>query len=151
MNTLTILAGVLLFFSTSLVGLWVKRRFIRKASFYESYYRYLQYARDKISYERMPIGEINTSYCKGKKDEFCDYLQGKTVALPLSEGEIDEVRRYLSAIGTSDADTELATLGGKCSEMKRFTEENCVKYRKDGTLYFKLAVLLGVVAFIIIV
>ena len=78
-------------------------------------------------------------------------MQGKTVALPLSEGEIDEVSRYLSAIGTSDADTELATLGGKCSEMKRFTEENCVKYRKDGTLYFKLAVLLGVVAFIIIV
>ena len=151
MNMITVFAGVLLFFSAALIGLWVKRRFIRKAAFYESYYRFLQYAWDKISYERMPIGEIKSSYCHGKSDEFCEYLQGESAAPPLSEGEMASIAKYLSSIGTSDADTEIALLSGKCSELKRFTEENCAKLRKDGTLYFKLAVLLGVVAFIIIV
>ena len=61
------------------------------------------------------------------------------------------VKKYLSEIGTTDADTQVASLRGKCAELKRFSEQECAKFRKDGALYFKLCVLLGVVAFILIV
>ncbi len=151
MNSLSILSGVLLFFACSFVGLWLKKRFNRKASFYEEYYRYILYALDKISYERMPINEIKDSFCVGKVTEFTSYLLGDPSTSPLSEAEMENVGKYLSEIGTTDADTQIASLGGKCAEMKRFCENDVVKYRKDGTLYFKLSVLLGIVAFIIIV
>ena len=150
MSGLSIFTGVLLFFSASLIGLWLRKRLSGKANFYECYYRYLLFVMEKISYERMPLKEINASFLKKEKGEFCDFLTGKTSA-SLSDNEFEEVRTYIGAIGTTDADTQIASLGGKCAELKRFTEDRCVKYRKDGILYFKLGVLIGIVAFIIVV
>ena len=71
--------------------------------------------------------------------------------MPLGEGESSEIRDYLSGIGTTDAETQIASLKGKCAELKRFTENDCAKYRKDGSLYFKLSALLGLVIFILLV
>ena len=151
MNSLSVFAGVLLFFACSFVGLWLKRRFNRKASFYEEYYRYLLYVLDKISYERTPFSEMNQGFCANQNSEFFDYLLGEASTPPISDAEIANVGKYLSEIGTTDADTQIASLGGKCAEMKRFSENEVVKYRKDGTVYFKLSVLFGIVVFIIIV
>lgn len=151
MSVISIFAGVCVFFSCALVGLWIKRRYLRKAAFYEEYYRYLVFASEKISYERMPIAEIKASFSKREETEFFRLLQGEEVDPPVTETELTEVKKYLSAIGTTDADTQVASLKGKCAELKRFSEENCVKFRKDGALYFKLCVLLGIVAFILIV
>ncbi|MBO4478911.1 MAG: stage III sporulation protein AB [Clostridia bacterium] len=151
MNTASIFAGVCAFFSAALVGLWLKRRLLRKAAFYEEYYRYLVYASEKISYERMPVAEIMASFSKGEDSEFYRFLKGENVTVPLSEKELAEIGKYLSEIGTTDADTQIASLGAKCAELKRFSEGQCAKFKKDGALYFKLCVLLGVVAFILIV
>ena len=151
MSGLSVFAGVCIFFSSALVGLWVKKRLVSKAVFYEEYYKYLLFASEKISYERMPINEIKRSFPNEGKGDFYAFLMQENASPPLSEGEIGEVKKYLDEIGTTDAETQIASLNGKCAQMKRFSEEQCAKYRKDGTLYFKLSVLLGIVAFIIIV
>ncbi len=151
MNALSVFAGVCLFFASALVGLWIKKRFVRKAAFYEEYYRYLVFACEKISYERMPIAEIKAAFFKGEQTDFIRFLQGQAASAPLSDKELVEIGDYLSKIGTTDADTQVASLKGKCAELKRFSEEQCLKYKKDGALYFKLCVLFGVVAFILIV
>ncbi len=78
-------------------------------------------------------------------------MLGEDAAPPISDAELADVKKYLSEIGTTDADTQVASLRGKCAELKRFSEQECAKFRKDGALYFKLCVLLGVVAFILIV
>ena len=151
MNGISVFAGVCLFFSATFVGLWIRKRYKGKADFYEEYYRYLLYVSERISYEKMPIGEIIATFPKGEKTDFYDFLTGKEVKPPISEGELTEIGKYLSEIGTTDADTQIASLNVKCAELKRYTEVQCVKYRKDGALYFKLSVLIGIVAFIIIV
>ena len=151
MSVVTIFAGLCAFLSASTVGLWIKKRCNRKANFYDGYYEYLQYCTDKISYERMPIGELNSSYFKKNKGEFVLFLDNKQENLPLSEETLSEIREYLSGIGTTDAETQVASLRSKCAEMKRFTETECVKFRKDGALYFKLSALIGAVLFIILV
>ena len=151
MSLLSVLAGAFAFFAAATVGLWIKKKAIRKAVFYEEYYEYLQYVSEKISYERMPIGELNANYFKKKNGLFAAYLRGEMSACPLREEEINEVKAYLDTIGTTDADTQIASLGAKCAELKRFTETSCVKYRKDGALQFKLAVLVGIALFILLV
>ena len=151
MNALSLFAGVCGFFAAACVGLWIKRKLIRKAAFYEGYYDYLVYAYEKISYERMPIGELNGNYLKGKTDEFSVYLKGYITLGVLTDRQLAEVKTYLDGIGTTDADTQIASLASKCSELKRFTETECVKYRKDGALYFKLAVLVGIAILILLV
>ena len=151
MNSLSIFAGVCAFFSAATIGLWIKKRMIRKASFYEGFYDYLCFVTDKIAYERMPIGELNANYFCTKNGEFVAYLKGESKLLPIGEGEISEVRRYLDGIGTTDAETQIASLRGKCAELKRFTETQCSKYRRDGSMYFKLSALLGIAVFILLV
>ena len=151
MNALSIFAGVCAFFSAATVGLWIKKRMIGKAAFYEQYYDYLLFVSEKIAYERMPLGELNANYFKRKNGEFAAFLRGETLVSALKTEEINEVRGFLDSIGKTDADTQISSLSAKCAELKRFTETECVKYRKDGALYFKLAALLGVAAFILLV
>ncbi|MBQ7713210.1 MAG: hypothetical protein IJT69_05270 [Clostridia bacterium] len=150
MIALSVFAAACGFFAAASVGLWLKRKLIRKASFYEGYYDYLLFAYEKISYERMPIGELNAQYLLRKNGEFSSYLKGETTKGFLSDGQLAEVKEYLDGIGTTDADTQIASLASKCSELKRFTETECTKYRKDGALYFKLSVLVGVAILILL-
>lgn len=150
MNALSVFSGVCAFFAAAVFGLWIKKRFVRRAAFYEDYYDYLLFASEKISYERMPLDELNARYCKRRSGDFSVYLREHDVAF-LREDEKIEVKSYLDTIGTTDADTQVASLSAKCAELKRFTENECAKYRKDGALYFKLAVLVGVAVFILLV
>ena len=150
MNVGTIFAGVCAFFSAAFVGLWIKKKLIRKADFYLGYYDYLLFVSEKIAYERMPIGELNANFFKRKHGEFVDYLKGGSANAPLNDAEIAEVRAYLDSIGTTDADTQVGSLVAKCAEMKRFTETECVKLKKDGALYFKLCALIGLAALILL-
>ena len=151
MNPGSVFAGVCAFFSAALVGLWVKRKLFRKAAFYADYYEYLVFANEKISYERMPIGELNARFFEKKKGEFISFLKGEKTEPPIKESEISEITRYLAGIGMTDADTQIASLNAKCAELKRFNEKEGVKYRKDGSLYFKLSVLVGIAAFVLLV
>lgn len=150
MSFLSVFAGISAIFSTAFIGLWIKKRLIRKATFFEDYYAYILYATDKISYERMPLSELNEGFSRGKSGDFIDFLQGAEKNLPISDESLRGVSEYLSKIGTTDAETQVVSLKGKCAELKRVTETDCVKYRKDGALYFKLCVLFGAVLFIIL-
>ena len=151
MSVLSVFGGVCAFFSCAVTGLWLKKRALRKAAFYEDYCEYLQFASEKIGYERMPIGELNEKFRQRKKGEFTAFLAKENCSPPLSDVALGEISNYLSEIGTTDADTQIASLKSKCAEMKRFAEKDCVKLRKDGSLYFKLSALAGVVVFIILV
>ncbi len=82
MSAVSIFAGVCVFFSSALVGLWLKRRFLRKATFYEEYYRYLVYTCEKISYERMPVAEIKSTFAKRENTEFSAFCLGRTPRRP---------------------------------------------------------------------
>ena len=77
MNVISIIAGILLFFSSSLIGLWLRKRKTNKAKFYENYYSYLTYTLEKISYERMPVEEIKNTFSAKEPGEFSDFLIGK--------------------------------------------------------------------------
>ena len=124
---------------------------IRKARFFEDYYAYILFATDKIAYERMPLGELNDRFSEGKKGDFVSFLRGDKSGTSLSEEALRSVSDYLSKMGTTDVETQVSSLKGKSAELKRFVESDCAKYRKDGSLYFKLCVLLGAVLFIILV
>ena len=151
MSYSSVFAGLCLILSASFVGLWIKKRMFLKAAFYEDYYSYLLFATEKISYERMPVGELIAAFTKGNQREFSRFLKGEKTVVPLSENATRDICEYLNGIGKTDAETQIASLKGKAAEVKRFVETECVKYRKDGNLYFKLSVLVGAVLFIIFV
>ena len=144
----TIFVGVCIFFSSAFVGLWVKMRILKKLAFYQSYYDFLRYAADKIGYERTVFSDIVTTFRSSSK-EFSEVLSGSSPSFGLSEAELLAVKEYVSSIGKTDAETQLASLRVKTSEIKALLEKEGVKWKKDAALYFKLAVLIGIALFII--
>ena len=84
MNALSIFAGACLLFACAMVGLWIKKRLIARAVFYEDYYEYLLFAGEKIGYERMPIHELNTSFADRKKGTFAEYLLHRSIPAQMS-------------------------------------------------------------------
>lgn len=150
MNALSVFIGVCAFFSASFVGLWLKKRLIIKADFYKDYYDYLCYASERIGYERTVVSEINATF-RAKSKEFLSLLNGDKPNIGLSSKELEEIKNYLSKIGSTDAETQLASLASRCSSLKRFVEIDCANFRKEAGLRFKLSVLIGVALFIILV
>ena len=145
----TVLVGILVFFAAALVGLWLKKRLVKRADFYRAYYDYLTFALEKISYERTPIDDIVRDF-HSESAEFTDMLRGDAASAPLSDDKKLAVKGYLDSIGTTDAETQIASLRAKIAEVKKVLDEDAVKWRKDGTVYFKLCVLIGVALFIIL-
>ena len=150
MSAFSVFAGACAFLSASLVGLWLKRRLLNKADFYKDYYDFLCYALEKISSERTVVSEIKRTF-QGKSKDFTELLKGNEVSAPIGEKERNAVKEYLSGIGSTDAESQIASLSSKCSTLKRFVENECAAYRKDAALRFKLAVLVGAALFIILV
>ena len=150
MNALSVFVGICAFFSASFVGLWMKKRLIKKADFYKDYYDYLCYASERIGYERTVVSEINETF-HAKSKEFTAMLNGEDPNIGLTAKELEEIKTYLSKIGSTDAETQLASLASRCSSLKRFVENDCATFRKDAALRFKLSVLVGVALFIIVV
>ena len=150
MSALSVFAGACAFLSASLVGLWLKKRLVNKADFYMDYYDFLCYALEKISSERMVVSEIKRTF-RGKSKEFSELLKGNEVSAPIGEKEKNEIEEYLSGIGSTDAECQIASLSSRAQTMKRFVENECATYKKDASLRFKLAVLIGAALFIILV
>ena len=146
----SIFAGICIFFSASFVGIWLKKRTLKKLSFYRSYYDFLSFASDKIAYERMVFSEIVRTF-HSESREFSEVLSGGEPSFGLPDGEIAAVKEYLSGIGKTDAETQIASLRGKSAEIKALLDRDGAKWKKDASLYFKLSVLLGVALFIILV
>ena len=146
----SVFVGILAFFSASLVGMWLKKRAITKWKFYRAYSEYLLFAEEKISSERMPRAEIDAAFQADSK-EFLSLLKGEDPSISLKDEEILSVKEYLASIGKSDAEAQLASLRGKCAEIKKLLDRDGEKWRKDASLYFKLSVLVGVALFIILV
>lgn len=150
MSALSVFLGACAFFSASFIGLWLKKRLIKKAEFYKDYSEYLAFALEKIGYERTIVSEINTSF-RGKSKEFSDLLNGNDPNVPIEEKRLSEIKEYISKIGTTDADTQIASLSSECAAMKRYVEKECAAFKKDAALRFKLAVLVGAALFVILV
>ena len=85
MSALSVFGGVSAILSAAFIGLWIKKRMIRKARFFEDYYAYILFATDKIAYERMPLGELNDRFSEGKKGDFVSFLRGDKSGTALSE------------------------------------------------------------------
>jgi len=134
-----------------MVGMWIRKRLIVRAGFWNDYYDYISFVTEKIAYERTPLPEINRAFLADRNGEFARLLKGEETSVSLPIAQLTEIKEYVAGIGRSDADTQIASLQGKAAELKRIVEIDCDKIRKDGALYFKLSVLIGMVAFIILV
>ena len=150
MNAFSVFQGACIFFASSFVGIWLRKRCLRKAAFYRDYAGFLCYALEKIDCERMIVAEIIKTF-ESKSSDFSDLIHDKKCLAPLPDKELDDIRAFIGSIGKTDAENQIASLRSKSAESSRVTEKMCADLKKEGDLRFKLCVLLGAALFIILV
>ncbi len=147
------LVGLVLFCMSTYIGVILKKNYRIKVDFYFDYKEYLQHAKDMINYARTSVPEINAAFKAGKSKEFKELMNGR---LPeklraLRADEVTAVYGYLQSIGTTDVDTQLNSLALKLMDARKICETQIPSWEKQGKLYFKLSVLIGVGLLIIFI
>lgn len=96
-----------------------------------------------LSYGKMKVGEVAAQYEYVRSE-----LEGKSVL----KGEKEEfLRNYIENIGSTDAHSQLGYLNERKEELKKFKTESEEDYKKYGSLYFKIALMVGILIAVLLI
>lgn len=96
-----------------------------------------------LKYGKLKVGEIASQY-----EYVAQALEGKSVL----RGEKDEfLRSYLNNIGNTDAPSQVDYLNERGESLKKYKAESEEDYKKYGSLYFKLALMAGILVAVLLI
>jgi Stage III sporulation protein AB (spore_III_AB). len=163
-----LLSGALLFAACAYLGLQIKRIYRLKLEVFTGLLSYATALFAEISHLKTPIKEYTEFYLKGAsgagKVIIERYLKGlsagyesvsevaERIKLPyLNRKEEDVISDFFFRLGRNGVDGELEHLSRYIEEFKRRRDFAADTLNKEGDMYYKLAVLLGVALMIIAV
>lgn len=146
------------------VGLGIKKYYKARAKLYEDCLKFVELLCDEIAYAKPTLDKIIDEFLAGNRSEFTNILkkfrQGmsegksaqdtKITSKYLSQSEKELITEFLQNLGRFDAQTQLNNLAGykaKIAKLKTAAEE---KSNTNGTMAFKLMMLLGIVVLIVL-
>lgn len=156
-EVLRLVAGGLLAIASSYVGLIVKRRYKKRAEFFEQAKEYFVFFEKEMFYNKTPVPKINEEYERTSSDEFAEFLKAcfegandKKDKYFLKKEESERLRGALSGLGKSGYEEQKKYVARWKDEMTAFAEKTAAENKKYGGMYFKLCVLLGIAIVIVL-
>ena len=141
----------------------------KKVAFYLSLCNFNGNYIKEMNFSRRPLKELlSKSYVSQNFNELLSFVKQKIFnenlsdlsgalagrwqnGLNLSEGDITEIEEYFSMLGKSDASSQI----DECGRYKNYFEQNLAESEKGdktlGTLYNKLGIIAGLIAFVIVI
>lgn len=164
-DVLRLIAGGLLALICSYIGLLIKRHYSERAKFYLELNDFLSYAGAELSFKKTPLPDIINGFTSSKKGITAKFLSQYLIALKrgdcaekmlketdiphLKEAEKKEAVDLMRELGKTSLDEQLSLIR-RASEAVKVKHTKCAEESKRlGSMYFKLAVLLGIALIII--
>lgn len=164
---LKILVGALFFVCCGYVGYGVNAYYRRRSSLLSELIGYIDALEKGISFLQTPLLNITSSYVADKKSDAAKMLSGyvgllekgefskqdclKAVNTKLLTGyEKNLVAEMLYSLGRSDLDTQLSELSKYRANLSPIAESAKENYKKYGALSFKLGILAGLAAMLLV-
>ncbi len=164
---LKLLVGALLFVCCGYVGYGISAHYRKRCNLLVSALGYLDHLENGVSYLQNTLGELTLSYCQGKKDEFCKILKKYSGLLEggyvmkedciaaaksryLTAYEQSLVAEMLFSLGKSDLDTQLSDIKKYRAAFSPIEDAAKSNQKKYGTLAFKLGILSGLAAMLVV-
>ena len=96
-----------------------------------------------LKYGRNKVNEIASEY---------EYVQTVLNGKSVLKGEEEEfLQSYISNIGSTDAYSQVDYLNERKINLKKFKDESETAYKKYGSLYFKIALMVGILVAVLLV
>lgn len=163
-----LIAGALLFTASAAFGVGIKKLFRERLKTFEEFRAFTDYAEREIKCMKTPVNELAATFAKGSKgvcraslEKYSDGLKfgyksaeevlEKTRSVYLSKGDNLLIASFLYGLGRNDFDAEIANIERYKSvfeEKKRVYE---LELKKNGDMYYKLFVLLGITVMLVVV
>lgn len=147
------------------IGLAIRRYYISRKIFYEELLGFIDAFVNNITYLKSPLPKVINDYAGEKKSDFCKVIRefgaiishgefigsGKTVKIGvIGSKETNDINAFLAELGKYDSSTQLNNLGSWRSRFDIAYKTAVTKANTYGALAFKLGVLLGILAMIIV-
>ena len=95
-----------------------------------------------LKYGRIKVGEIASEY---------EYVQSVLQGKSLLKGEENEfLQSYISNIGATDAYSQVDYLNERKQSLKKYKDDSEAAYKKYGSLYFKIALMIGILVAVLL-
>ena len=96
-----------------------------------------------LKYGRIKVKEIASEY---------EYVQKALQGERILKGEEDEfLKNYVANIGSTDALSQVDYLNERKQNLKKYKDESETAYKKYGSLYFKIALMVGILVAVLLV
>lgn len=159
---LRLIAGGLLALICCYIGLLIKRRYASRVTFFKSASAFCIMLSDELSMRKTPIPAVVSKFTAGRKGVFedllCEWAQnaklGKNSDFDkyklLKNDETKDVATFLDTLGKTDLRDQIAHVKHYKEAFDRKTTECETQSKKQGSMYFKLCVLLGIAIILIL-
>ena len=98
---------------------------------------------------------LNIKYGKTKVKEIAsqyEYVLSAMDGNSVLKGETDEfLQGYLQSIGTTDVASQIDYLNERKEQLKKYKEESELDYKKYGSLYFKICLMVGILIAVLLI
>lgn len=96
-----------------------------------------------LKYGKIKVREIASQY---------EYVQAVFDGNEVLNGEKDEfLKNYVGNIGTTDGYSQVDYLNERKEQLRKYKEESECEYKKYGSLYFKIALMLGILVAVLLI
>lgn len=165
MQLFGLIFGGVICVAVSTFGFLIKRKYKANSDFMATYVDFLSYAKTEIANNKTPVFDIIDSYISRENNLFTKVL---SVINNNLKKDVVDTENYpkecvlvdkkliknlvadIESIGKYDSSTEVLKLNGIEERAKVKAAAAATKYKKDGVMAFKLAVLIGIAIMIIL-
>lgn len=96
-----------------------------------------------LKYGKIKVREIASQY---------DYVQAAFDGKSVLKGEREEfIHNYLANIGSTDVSSQIDYLNERKEQLRKYKEESESDYKKYGSLYFKISLMIGILIAVLLI
>lgn len=158
------IAGGVLCMCIAYIGLGIKRYYLVRKQVYGDLLLFIELLTNNITYLKSPLPQLISEFVGGKKGDVVKLLTDYAAVIEcgnyskidsmkisvMRQAEMQNIKAFLKDLGKYDSATQLNNLSSWQSRFAQSDKDATAKAATYGTLAFKLGVLLGILAMIII-
>jgi len=163
---LRLIAGGLLLFGMSLVGIAIKRVYKTRHEIFKGFKDFSVFLKNEIAFLKTPLENAVNAWCQGKKGHTAQILGkflkdlkddkvgedyfSKIELTHLKQNDKRDIARFLYSLGKLPLAQQLNELDRHIAYFESSEKKSAEEEKRLGGMYFKLFVLLGIALMIIV-
>lgn len=141
MIKLLILSAIVIL--SALLGIILTADKKKNMNVFAQFYEFNEKLLLNLKYGRIKVKEIASEY---------EYVQKALQGEHILKGEEDEfLQNYVANIGSTDTYSQVDYLNERKQNLKKYKDESEEVYKKYGSLYFKIALMIGILVAVLLI